>query len=128
MISAESDAPIFSCRLRRSVTEEDFIGSACVFEYDVREEALHEGRNYGRLTFRMPGREFRFEVCASRGSGKESGIGRAHREIGEGRVELAKLYMDYRLKQIVTGVWANRSSELLDQSDWRCSRRRNCTR
>lgn len=113
VLLAESDAD-FLVPVKEQVTEEDFIGSTCAFAYDIREEALHAGRNYGRLTFRMPGGEFRFEVCASRGSEEESGRGRTRREIGEGRVELAKLYMDYRLKKIVTGVWANRSIELLD--------------
>lgn len=29
-----------------------------------------------------------------------------HREAGQARTELMQLYIDYRLKRIVTGVWA----------------------
>lgn len=35
-------------------------------------------------------------------------------ELQRGRMRLAQLYIDYRLKKIVTGAWANQSVELLD--------------
>ena len=64
-LTVESDAP-FLIPLRTCVTEEDFIGSSCLFSYEIREEALHAGRNYGRLFFHMPDGTFSLEVCAAR--------------------------------------------------------------
>ncbi len=95
------------------LTEEDFIGSVCHFEYDIRVSALHAGRNWGRIHFRTPGCERVFQVCASAPQ-KEKTTSGLHRDIKENRVKLLSLYIDYRLKRIVTGVWANRTVRILD--------------
>lgn len=113
-LTVESDAP-FLIPLRTSVTEEDFIGSSCLFSYEIREEALHAGRNYGRLFFHMPDGTFSLEVCAARTKKGESGRKMRGRKLQEGRIQLARLYIEYRLKRIVTGAWANQSTELLDR-------------
>ena len=112
-INVRSDAP-FLVPAKMHLTEEDFIGSVCIFDYYIYEEKLHAGRNYGRLFFEFPGHELCFEVCASRGDCGAQMKQSEHREIAEGRVRLMQLYMDYRLKRIVTGVWANQSIEVLD--------------
>ncbi len=113
-LTVESDAP-FLIPLRTCVTEEDFIGSSCLFSYEIREEALHAGRNYGRLFFHMPDGTFSLEVCAARTKKGESGRKMRGRKLQEGRIQLARLYIEYRLKRIVTGAWANQSTELLDR-------------
>lgn len=104
----------FLVPVKTHLNEEDFIGSVCPFEYYIREEALHAGKNFGSLTFEMPGNEFSIQICASRMAKRECPIRSKHREIGEGKARLMKLYMDYRLKKIVTGAWANQSIEILD--------------
>lgn len=112
-IKVKSDAD-FLVPVKPYLTEEDFIGSVCPFEYYIREDALHAGKNFGKLIFEMPGSEFSFEVCASRTVRREGLVRSEHREICEGKARLMKLYMDYRLKKIVTGAWANQSIEILD--------------
>lgn len=99
---------------RSRLTEEDFTGSVLKFDYYIREEVLHAGRNYGRIRFSIPGSELCFEVCASKEEKEGKTAHFDHREVKEGRVRLLQLYLDYRLKKIVTGVWANRSVEILD--------------
>lgn len=112
-IKVKSDAD-FLVPAKLQLTEEDFIGSICPFEYYIRKEALHAGKNFGRLIFEMPGNELSFQVCVSCVAKREHPVRSEHREISEGRVRLMKLYMDYRLKKIVTGAWANQSIEILD--------------
>ncbi len=112
-IKVTSDAD-FLMPVKAQLTEEDFIGSTCPFAYYIRAEALHAGKNFGRLTFEMPGNTFFFEVCASYAAKREHPIHTEHREISEGKAQLVKLYMDYRLKKIVTGAWANQSIVILD--------------
>lgn len=112
-IKVRTDAD-FLVPVKAQLSEEDFIGSICPFEYYIQEEALHAGKNFGRLIFEMPGNEFSFQVCASPAAKREHPVHSEHREISEGRVRLLKLYMDYRLKKIVTGAWANQSIEVLD--------------
>lgn len=110
-IRVRSDAA-FLVPEKTHLTGEDFIGSVCEFSYYIRTEAMHGGKNFGRLSFVLPQETLVFEVCAS-GAGRAPDSS-AHRQIQEGRVRLTQLYMDYRLKKIVTGVWTNRSVEILD--------------
>lgn len=134
-IKVTSDAD-FLVPWKIQLTGEDFLGSVCPFEYYIRAEALHAGKNFGRLLFEIPGRKLAFTVCASRSrekelpeSGRFSGVSvsggsavaeeplsikSVHREEAEGRVKLLQLYMDYRLKKIVTGVWSAGTVEILD--------------
>lgn len=93
---------------------EDFLGSVCQFEYYIRAEALHAGKNYGRICFEIPGKKLEFTVCASKGPKKQQKMVSIHREEAACRVRLLQLYMDYRLKKIVTGVWSVKSVEILD--------------
>lgn len=112
-ITVTSDADFLVLQKRR-LTAEDFIGSSCRYEYDIRREALHAGKNYGCIRFRMAGMELVFTVCVSEALRREKTGISAHRDKEEGKVRLLTLYTDYRLKRIVTGVWANRSVEILD--------------
>lgn len=112
-IRAVSDAP-FLIPAKRTLTEEDFLGSVCTFEYFIDETLLHAGKNFGRITLESPGSELHFDVCASRNKKAERVSDPAHRQMNEGKIRLMKLYLDYRLKKIVTGVWANQSVEILD--------------
>lgn len=109
-IRVQSDAD-FLVPEKTHLTEEDFIGSVCNFSYYIRAEALHGGKNFGRLIFALPGETFVFSVCAS---GVKGTAFAAHREMQAGRMRLTQLYIDYRLKKIVTGVWTNQSVEILD--------------
>lgn len=111
-IRVSSDAA-FLIPEKRRIKEEDFLGSVCIFEYYVDETYMHAGNNYGRLSFEIPGRVIQFSVCASRKE-KQEHLTSDHRQIKEAKIRLLQLYMDYRLKKIVTGAWANQSVELLD--------------
>lgn len=112
-IHVTSDADFLMPEKTR-LTEEDFVGSVCTFAYYIRADVLHAGKNFGKLTFEMPGESFSLLVCVSTGESRAQRRQTAHRELAEGRVQLTKLYMDYRLKKIVTGAWANQSVEILD--------------
>ncbi len=112
-IRVSSDAD-FLVPEKQRLTEDDFLGSICEFPYYIREEALHAGWNFGRLRFAFPGGELSFAVRASRRRKKRAVTRTGRQETKEGRVRLLKLYLDYRLKRIVTGAWTNRSVEVLD--------------
>lgn len=111
LVSSDAD---FLVPVKKQLTEEDFMGSVCLFEYYIREEELHAGKNYGVITFAIPGQILTFTVCASKSDESASQHLLEHLEIKENKVRLLQLYMDYRLKKIVTGVWANQSIEILD--------------
>lgn len=73
---------------------------------------MHAGKNFGRLSIVLPEQTLTFEVCATTDGAKA--VSEEHLELQRGRMRLAQLYIDYRLKKIVTGAWANQSVELLD--------------
>ncbi len=110
-ISIESDAP-FLLPEKSQLTDEDFIGSTLEVPYYVKKAAMHAGKNFGRLSIVLPEQTLTFEVCATTDGAKA--VSEEHLELQRGRMRLAQLYIDYRLKKIVTGAWANQSVELLD--------------
>ena len=112
-IRVSSDAD-FLIPGKQIITENDFIGSTCFYEYYIDADAMHAGKNFGRLCFELPDRSFLYTVTASCKEREEEREISEHREAGQARTELMQLYIDYRLKRIVTGVWAKSSVELLD--------------
>lgn len=112
-IRVTSDAAFLKPQKAR-LTEEDFMGSICVFDYYIEETELHAGRNFGRLRFETLTETLDFEICVSREPEKEPQGLTEYRDSKECRVRLLQLYLDYRLKRIVTGVWAKESGVILD--------------
>ena len=111
-IHVSSDAD-FLIPGKQIITENDFIGSTCFYEYYIDADAMHVGKNFGRLCFELPDQSFLYTVTASCKEREEEREVSEHREAGQARTELMQLYIDYRLKRIVTGVWAKSSVELL---------------
>ena len=99
---------------KQLITENDFIGSTCFFDYYIDADKMHAGRNFGRLCFELPEQSFVYTVTALQKEMREEEPVSDHREAERARAELMQLYIDYRLKRIVTGVWSKRSVELLD--------------
>ena len=112
-IHVSSDAD-FLIPGKQIITENDFIGSTCFYEYYIDADAMHAGKNFGRLCFELPDQSFLYTVTVSCKEREEEREISEHREAGQARTELMQLYIDYRLKRIVTGVWAKSSVELLD--------------
>ena len=112
-IHVSSDAD-FLIPGKQIITENDFIGSTCFYEYYIDADAMHAGKNFGRLCFELADQSFLYTVTASCKEREEEREVSEHREAGQARTELMQLYIDYRLKRIVTGVWAKSSVELLD--------------
>lgn len=97
---------------KEHITTDDFIGSTCEFDFYIDEEALHAGKNYARITLEnaYQTKELRFEIYKGQRKAKDS----LRADIKECKVGIMELYQAYRLKKIVTGVWANETIEILD--------------
>lgn len=94
------------------VTSENFIGSVCPFEFYLDKTKLHAGNNYGRILLKSAYQVIAIDITIKdKQERKEKAV--SH-EIKEYRAGIAELYEAYRLKRIVTGVWANESIEILD--------------
>lgn len=94
------------------VTAADFIGSTCQVYYRICAEKLHAGRNFARVLIKNTSQVKSVEFCVSSGE-KGWQIPQERKDLAVSRIKLAELYIDYRLKRIVTGVWASESVRLL---------------
>ena len=98
---------------KTKIHTEDFIGSTYSLDFYVDAEKLHAGKNYARIQLSSVYETITVEVVASYGEKKQEQI----EEILEKKdclVGIMELYQAYRLKRIVTGVWANETISILD--------------
>ncbi len=111
-ISLESDAD-FLRPSKSSVSTDDFMGSTCMYEVYIDYEKLHAGRNFARLTLEDAHQRIDISFELDKGP-KHEERNRVRAEIKEYKLGIMELYQAYRLKRMVTGVWANETIEILD--------------
>ena len=111
-ISVDTDADFIRID-KRHITSEDFIGSNYVLEFFVEPDFLHDGRNFGRISLSSVYEtvDIELEVNPELKVELEEVTGMNKKECLAGIMEL---YQAYRLKRIVTGVWANETIEILE--------------
>lgn len=96
-----------------TITTDDFLGSTYTCKYLLDYDRMHAGNNAGRIYFTSVYETKILEITAHKGKKIKKDPKSA--QIKEYRAGLAELYQAYRLKKIVTGVWANESIEILDR-------------
>ena len=112
-ISITCDADFLRLSEER-ITTEDFLGSEYNYPFLVDYERMHVGWNYGILTFSSAYQTQSVEIVAHK-TGIGGGVNPSLRsDIKECKVGIMELYQAYRLKRIVTGVWANETIEILN--------------
>lgn len=113
-VHVSSDAD-FLIPLKKTLTDADFSNNVCLLAYEIDAGKLHAGKNYGRLCFETAEQYLCYEVLVCTEEKKEKGQCPLFLELQKGQAQLMQLYIDYRLKKIVTGVWAKRSIEILNR-------------
>lgn len=98
------------------LTHDDFIGKTYLYEYIIDASAMHAGRNFGRIYIDGVYQSFTIDITAGvrDDDGSISGIA-VTKDIKECMVGIMELYTSFRLKRIVTGVWANETISILNQ-------------
>lgn len=98
------------------LTLDDFIGKTYLYEYIIDASAMHAGRNFGRIYIDGVYQSFTIDITAGvrDDDGSISGIA-VTKDIKECMVGIMELYTSFRLKRIVTGVWANETISILNQ-------------
>lgn len=99
---------------KRYITTEDFIGSQAEPGFYLNPDHMHGGKNFGCLILKNIHQQIVIRVCATM---EEEGVLKSQkpREIKELHVKVLNLYVEYRLKKIVTGKWAAKTCGLLDE-------------
>lgn len=97
------------------LTLDDFIGKTYLYEYIIDASAMHAGRNFGRIYIDGVYQSFTIDITAGvrDDDGSISDIAVA-KDIKECLVGIMELYTSFRLKRIVTGVWANETISILN--------------
>lgn len=97
------------------LTLDDFIGKTYLYEYIIDASAMHAGRNFGRIYIDGVYQSFTIDITAGvrDDDGSISDIA-VTKDIKECMVGIMELYTSFRLKRIVTGVWANETIRILN--------------
>lgn len=97
------------------LTHDDFIGKTYLYEYIIDASAMHAGRNFGRIYIDGVYQSFTIDITAGvrDDDGSISGIA-VTKDIKECMVGIMELYTSFRLKRIVTGIWANETISILN--------------
>lgn len=97
------------------LTLDNFIGKTYLYEYIIDAYAMHAGRNFGRIYIDGVYQSFTIDITAGvrDDDGSISDIA-VTKDIKECMVGIMELYTSFRLKRIVTGVWANETISILN--------------
>lgn len=97
------------------LTLDNFIGKTYLYEYIIDASAMHAGRNFGRIYIDGVYQSFTIDITAGvrDDDGSISDIAVTN-DIKECMVGIMELYTSFRLKRIVTGVWANETISILN--------------
>ena len=109
-IVVESDSE-FLVPYKKYLHEEDFVGSLCPFQYYVKQEFMHEGKNMGRITFSTPRQTLEFQVQAIK---EKQSIGKISSE-RKSLIGLAQAYIAFRTRKMNSSVWSRKSMEIVEQ-------------
>ena len=97
---------------KKSIRDEDFIGSVYELQYIIRRENLGKGRNYGRICIKTVYQTLVYEVMASK-SGKIQVNVAAYEK--KKKLELLRDYLDYSLEKLSKSQWESRTLGLLTE-------------
>jgi len=112
-ITATADADFIHLD-KKKVRTEDFIGSTYTFDFFIDAKQLHAGKNYGRVQLSSVYENIDIEVVVDAMPEAEEETETVGLQKKECLAGIMELYQAYRLKRIVTGVWANETIEILD--------------
>ena len=103
---------------KKKIRSEDFIGSVYTFEFYIDARELHAGKNFAMITLSSVYETQTIEIVAT--ASEKKTIVEVENQVPatlqkkECLAGIMELYQAYRLKRIVTGVWANETIEILD--------------
>ena len=111
-VTATTDAEFVELN-KTVIRSEDFIGSTYTFEFYVDPEKMHAGKNFANIQLRSVYETVNVQLEASWWEQKEPQKTTNSLQKKEYLAGIMELYQAYRLRRIVTGVWANETIDIL---------------
>lgn len=113
-ISSDNEAVM---PVKSRITSEDFIGNFAEIAFVVKADKLHGGNNYAKFTIESLNQKETCEISVRKKWEQELEEREERikgREKKQQLLRLTKLYLDFRMKRIVTGVWTQESCACLE--------------
>lgn len=97
---------------KEKLSDDDFLGNRCDFNFYIKEEALHAGNNFGRIRFMHSYGFFDVEVQVVFKPDKRT-IHASHQE-KRMMYSLTRYYLDFRMKCLSAAKWLAQTKEMLN--------------
>ncbi len=96
---------------KEKLSDDDFLGNKCDFNFYIKEDALHAGNNLGRIRFVHSYGFFDVEVQVVFKPDKRT-IHASHQE-KRMMYSLTRYYLDFRMKRLSSSKWLAQTKEML---------------
>lgn len=93
------------------LTDNDFLGNCCHYNFFVSDKGLHEGNNYGKLTFTHMHGSFCVEILVHKQLAEKKAVGA--RRYKSTVYALTRHYLDFRMMKLAQSKWLVMTQELL---------------
>lgn len=94
------------------ISSEDFAGNTYEYSYLIDIDKLHDGMNYGKITFRSVMETAECIISVDNIKGKNV----AHGEINRCTINLTRKYLDFRMNNNGLENWAEESLQLIERA------------
>lgn len=97
---------------KKKLTGQDFAGNNYEFEYYIKTDKLHKGKNFGAISFVTPYQTLCYSITVDNSSGVKTGIMEEKKAIA-GVIEK---YVAFRLKKITLSQWTEESEAIVSRA------------
>jgi len=99
---------------KQVLTDEDFVGNRCNISYEILDEKLHDGQNYGRILVKNREENLAFDVTVTEGrrDKKESSCNKAERSL---TLYMTQNYLNRRMDRMDREEWLSGCEEQVNQ-------------
>lgn len=112
-IKVESDSDFVTVE-KDVVTSDFFLGGSMELNYYIHKDRMHAGKNLCRITFESKGVVKTIEIMATADAREDADLGTVSADEYR-KLQISKLYEDYRFHRITTGDWSDRTIAVLDE-------------
>lgn len=96
---------------KETLSDDDFLGNICEYQFYINEEALHEGNNFGRIRLIHCYGSLEIPIYVTRKlDGRKV---RASHQEKRMMYSLTRYYLDFRMKRLSNSKWMSQSRDLL---------------
>lgn len=104
----------FIVLLKEELVSEDFAGNRCMVPFEIREEALHEGNNYGKILCKSLHETLEISIKIVAGK-RISKVHECEREKRGLILQMMDTYLQYRTDKMEQEIWISESEKIVEQ-------------